>query len=98
MRDYITLSSTPYEEDCAQVGSEDYAARAKDECSRFMTQILRHYPNPAKGMLATKSFPHDFGSYYEVVAYFDDADEESTRWAYSIEADDKGVLSTWEQV
>ena len=96
MRDYIEIGSTPHDEDCAQVGTEDYARRAKRECNLFMQQIAKHYPEPDNGYLSVKSFSHDFGNYYEVVANFDDDDAESVEWAYDIESDNKGVLSTWE--
>ena len=96
MRDYIEIGATPHDEDCAQVGSEGYAKRARHECEMFMKQIAKHYPEPDNGWLKIKSFGHDFGTYYEVVACFDDEDEESTNWAFDIEGDSKGVLATWD--
>ena len=42
MRDYIEIGSTPHDEDCAQVGSENYAKRAKYECEMFAKQIIKH--------------------------------------------------------
>lgn len=94
--DYIHIGSTPHEEDCAQVGAPDYAQKARAECTRFRDQILRHYPEPDHGYLAVKGFSHDFGTYYEVIARFDDNDEDAVRWAFAIEADEKGVLARWE--
>ena len=35
MRDYLTIGSTPPDEDCAQVGSDDYLKRAFSEISRY---------------------------------------------------------------
>lgn len=96
MKDYIEIGATPHDEDCAQVGSENYAKRAKRECSMFAAQIRKHYPEPENGYLVIKRNMHDFGSYYEVAAYFDDEDKESTEWAFDIEGDTKGVLSTWD--
>lgn len=97
MRNFEMIGVTPHDESCAQVGSPDYAQRAKQECARFMEQIRKHYPEPEHGYLRIRSNPHDFGTYYEVAAYFDDEDEESTTWAYDIEGDVKGVLATWEK-
>jgi len=94
--DYVSIGSTPHNEACAQVGTPDYAQRAKAECARFRDQIARHYPEPENGYLAIKGFPHDFGTYYEVIARFDDTDEDAINWAFSIEADEKGVLADWE--
>jgi hypothetical protein len=92
----LTIGSTPSNETCAQVGSANYATLAKIECARFKAQILRHYPEPDNGYLKTKSFAHDFGSYFEVCAVFDPEDETATRWAYSIESDEKNVLQAWD--
>ena len=35
MRDYFCIGSTPWDEPCAQVGEEDYRAKAPKECRRF---------------------------------------------------------------
>jgi hypothetical protein len=94
--DYIHIGSSPVEEDCAQVGSPDYATRARAECKRFAAQIMRHYPEPENGYLKIKSNPHDFGTYYEVVAVFDENDEEATKWAFAVESDEKDVLRVWD--
>lgn len=94
--DYLTIGSTPHDEPCTQLGDPDYTQKARAECKRFLEQIARHYPEPAGGYLQVKSFSHDFGKYFEVVARFDDTDEEAVNWAYAIEADEKGVLANWE--
>lgn len=97
MMDYLNIGSTPNEEECAQVGSADYQERARKECRAYMAQIAKHYPEPDNGYLRVKGFPHDFGMYYEVVAYYDTDDEQATKWALDIEGDDLGVLSTWDE-
>ena len=100
MRDFITIGATPHGEDCAQVGSKDYdyTTRAKRECAAFKAQIMHHYPAPTDSdcYVSTKSFPHDFGTYHEVVAVFDTHDQAAIDWALSIEGDEKGVLEYWE--
>ena len=98
MRDYLTLGPVPHDEPCAQLGSEGYAHQARLECGRFAEQIRRHYPEPDNGYLAVKSFAHDFGSYFEVVAVFDDTDQESTEWAYRVESDPLHVLAEWDPI
>jgi len=101
MRDFLYIGSTPHEEECAQVGQADYSIKAKAECKRFAEQIDRHYPlpdNASMGYLKIKANYHDFGTYYEVVAVFDDECELSTNWAFSIEADELGVLSNWDEL
>ena len=97
MKTYESIGCTPYDEPCAQVGSEGYAERARAECQRFMKQIAKHYPEPENGRLVVKiQRGHDFGAYYEVIAKYDDEDAESTAWAYDIEGDTKNVLANWE--
>jgi hypothetical protein len=87
MRDYISIGGTaPSEEPCAQVGRYDYEAAAKREGSRFIELIRKccgREPEGAK--LALKSFPHDFGTYYEVVCYFDDDNEKAKNYAFKVE-------------
>jgi hypothetical protein len=87
MRDYISIGSSPSSEECAQVGSDDYDSISRIECRAFVHQLERLFPNlPTGAYLSTKSFPHDFGTYKEVVCYFDDDDEESQKYAYNIES------------
>ena len=97
MIETLNIGATPNEEDCAQVGSADYKERARTECRAYMEQIRKHYPEPENGCLAVKRFPHDFGTYYEVVAYYDPEDSTASRWAFDIEGDDLGVLATWDE-
>mgnify|MGYP001581377714 CR=1 FL=1 len=88
MRDYIDIGSSPCEEDCAQVGSPDYYAKAKTECARFIDLIRRTLgEEPPGAHLAVKSNPHEFGTYYEVVCYFQDDDEEAQKYAYRCESE-----------
>jgi hypothetical protein len=94
MRDYFTLGSTPYEEDCAQVGTEGYYERAKAECKRYIELLRKIFGNEPDGArLAIKSFPHDFGTYYEVVCWFDTGLKESVEYAEKCEDEGPG---TWE--
>jgi hypothetical protein len=97
MMEDLNIGSTPNEEECAQVGSDDYYERAIKECLAYREQIRKHYPEPENGYLKVKGFPHDFGTYYEVVAYYDPEDTQASRWAFDIEGDNLGVLSTWDE-
>jgi hypothetical protein len=94
MRDYITIGPVPAEESCQQVGTPSYdpqAARA--ECRRFIEAILKVVgPEPEQANLHIKSNPHDFGTYLEVVCYFDVDDKEATEYAYRCESD---APTTW---
>lgn len=88
MKDYLSIGIVPHAEDCTQNNpNTDYLPAQRREASLFAQQIRRYYPEPENGYLAVKRFPHDFGSYYEVCAVFDDEDEAATNWAYDIEAE-----------
>lgn len=91
MRDYVYIGSTPCEEDCAQVGSDNYFERARKECNVFIRQLWRHIEKekgvtretaPDSFALVVKSEPHDFGSYYEVAARYNDNDEKAGDLAF----------------
>lgn len=88
MRDYLNIGSSPCNEDCAQLGSENYAVRANEECQRYIAAIRATLGAPPEGAsLAIKSFEHDFGVYYEVVCWYDDSFPESVEYAYKCESD-----------
>ena len=94
MENYLVLAPAPTEEDCAQVGTADYVARARAECRRFIALLRKTFgPEPEGGRLAVKSFPHDFGDYLEVICYFDDTLPESV--AYACRCEDN-LPATWD--
>lgn len=61
--EYLNIGSTPAGEDCLPVGHPG----ARRECSIFARQLKREFP---EGDFRVKGFEHDFGRYYEVVAYY----------------------------
>jgi len=82
----IEIGSSPAEEDCAQVGSENYMARARGECKRFIELLQATFGKEPEGAwLCVKSNPHDFGTYLEVVVKFDPENEEAAAYAYRCE-------------
>jgi len=86
VRDYLNISCSPADEDCAQVGQPNYEEQSKKECQAFKNQLLRQFgPPPGNARVAVKSFPHDFGYYREVVVYFDDNNEEECDYAFKLE-------------
>lgn len=86
MRESLELGPSPYGEECAQVGSEDYHSRARAEIRAFIGQLIRMNGEPPDGVsLRAKSFPHDFGSYSEAVVSFDCDDEQQAAYAYRLE-------------
>jgi hypothetical protein len=88
MRDYFSIGQTPSQEDCAQVGEPDYRRKALAECQRFIELIRATLgPEPEGAELAIKSFPHDFGTYYEVVIWFEPDDDAAVAYAVRCEDD-----------
>lgn len=90
--DYITLGPTPPDEDCSQVGSENYSAESTKECKRFAILLLRAFPPPLNAHMRVRIFPHDFGSYREVVVCYDENDQASSEYAFNL---DQSIPSTW---
>jgi hypothetical protein len=94
MSDYLTLGPAPCDVDCAQVGQTDYEERARAECRRFILLIRQRLGlEPEGAWLSTKSFQHDFGTYYEVDCYFNIEIKASVDYAFRCEAE---TPATWE--
>jgi hypothetical protein len=93
-RETLEIGSTPYDEDCAQVGSDDYAKRGKAECNRFIALLTKKFGNPpGEAYFYVKSNPHDFGTYYEVAIKFNPNDEAECDFAYRVEGN---TPATWD--
>lgn len=86
MFDEISVGCTPASEDCAQVGSDGYYERAMKECRAYINQLRRVYgEEPDGAKLKIKAFPHDYGSYHEVVCRFNENNEDAAEYAYKLE-------------
>lgn len=96
----IELGSVPCDENCAQVGSEHYELMARAECERWIKTLRTVIgPEPEGARLRIKSFPHDFGSYYEVVCTVsDDRNAEAVAYAFRCdsEAPTKWIPLGWD--
>lgn len=104
--DYYTFGSTPCDENCAQVGRDNYHEQSRIECRAYINQLKRvikeltsyeygsdDFTNKYESFtLRVKSFPHDFGNYHEVCAMFDD--EESCQLANDI---DNSLPENWDE-
>jgi len=87
MRDYLTIGSTPPEEECAQVGSDGYRKRAIAEINRYRELILKTCGEPPAGAeLKAMWNPHDFGEYVELVVEYDDGDPKGLEYAFHVES------------
>ena len=94
MKDYINIGPVPCDEDCAQVGREGYREQAVEECSRFIKLLRKTFGDEPEGArLAIKWFAHDFGSYCEVVCWYETEDEKARDYAFRCENE---TPLTWE--
>jgi len=94
-KDYVSIGSSPCDEQCTQVEPTGaYVGPMREECKRFLELVRKVMgKEPDGAYLSVKGFPHDFGTYYEVVCYFDDEDEEARKYAYRCESE---APSRWE--
>lgn len=85
--DWMYLSPTPIEENCAQVGEDNFHQKATREMTAFIGQLYRQFPDAKeKGVyFRIKWENHDFGTYGEVVAAYDDDDEIAYEYALGVE-------------
>lgn len=87
-RDRVELGPTPSDEDCAQVGTDNYRERAFEECRKYIALIRQKMGTEPRGArLKITSNPHDFGTYYEVVCEYDDQFPRSVDYAFACESD-----------
>lgn len=99
MIEKMTLGSTPVDEDCAQVGVENYTVIAHAECSLFKDQLIRAYHDHFQSALPTglrlriKGAEHEYGTYYEVTALFESDDEPALKAAIWLE---NNLPSKWD--
>lgn len=93
MKDYVEIGASPSDEECAQIGEDNYYSKAKEECTRYIALLRKQFGKEPQGAkLAIKSFAHDFGSYMEVVCYFDKAFPDSVEYAFRCEGE---APETW---
>ena len=86
MKDYINIGPVPCDEDCAQVGQDNYNKQAIEECTHFIALLRKTFGDEPEGArLAIKWFDHDFGSYCEVVCWYETEDEKARDYAFRCE-------------
>lgn len=86
----LNIGSTPYGEECAQVGRPDYETIARHECSVFTDQMTRIFmrvngPLPEGVRMRTRGHNHDYGTYYEVDVVFNENDQAAVTAAFWLE-------------
>jgi len=82
--------TTPYLEECAQVGSReyDYHDRARREARAYIAQLRRTFGDEPDGArFSVKGHEHDFGTYLTVVCSYDPTIPASLNYAFRCESD-----------
>lgn len=98
MLDYLSLETTPIEEDCVQVNRDgDYLPAMRKEAERYAEMLRNRFPQVSH-LFKIKRFSHDFGDYLDVCILFDDNNPEQSDLAYWVESnlplrwDDEAIL------
>lgn len=84
MIDYITVETTPIDEPCAQLGSENYQSNSLKEYHAMSEMLYRLFPND-KIIIKINHNNHDFGVYHDIKIVFNTENEESMKQAFNIE-------------
>ena len=92
-RNWIDIGCTPHGEACAQVGDLDYNSKAQAECAQLVRMMQEINPPIEGTCYGVRRNPHDFGSYMEVVAYYDENVNAQEDWAFAAES---GVPEIWD--
>ena len=95
MREHMEIGSSPCDEPCVSVSRDvDYLPAMRAECLRFIELIRKKLGDePPGAYLKVKANPHEFGTYLEVVCYFEDIYEEAVHYAYLCESE---APRTWQ--
>ena len=88
-RRFLVLESGPAEEECAQIDAPGYRQRALRECDALVGQLRRQFGRePPGAALAVRPMPHEAGTYYTVVIFYED--QEAEAYALKVERDFPG--------
>ena len=91
---YFELGPVPSDEDCAQVGRDDYHKRTTRETRAYIAQLTRQF-DPKFVSFRVKANRHDFGTYHEVVVEYNSDSVEACAEACKIE---DSAPSRWDDV
>lgn len=99
MRETIELEATPYDEECAQVGSPDYHERARREANAYRHQLMRllierNQGRPLPDCLHLRVRSHGYHEVIEVHVTYDNEDEVAADLAWWLEND--GAPAKWD--
>jgi hypothetical protein len=93
----MSLGSVPYDENCVQVGQNNYSQLYRIESQLFIAQLYRILDEKFKERLITlrlKGSPHDSGTYHEVYVNYDPDNSLSVEQAFWL---DSNVPERWDE-
>lgn len=93
MRDYISLGEVPCNENCCQVGRDNYDKYGKLEAYEYKRMIEDTLGPFSEVKIKVTKNPHDFGWYYDVIVDFY-REEEAIKLACEIE---DNVPQNWDE-
>ena len=94
-KDHVSIGPSPCDETSVQVEPSGACVEAMlAECKRFLELTRKKMgEEPDGAWLSVKGFPHEFGTYYEVVCNFYDDNEQAVAYAYRCESE---APRTWD--
>ena len=94
-RPFVNLGSAPCKEKCVETGDSRYRQNAFRECQTYI-QAIRNYLGyePEGACLEMKGFDHGLGVFYEVVCFYDEANQAAVDYAFRCESQ---APHTWEE-
>ena len=95
MENYFEFAcTTPYNEPCAQLGSDDYNSNARLEAKAFIRQLQRAInSNPIGTRFEIIHCPHDRGPYLDIRFDYDDEVQEHVAYLAKLEEG----CDTWDE-
>jgi hypothetical protein len=88
MRDYLSLETTPSDEPCVQIGHDLYRPIASMEAHLMQQQLEElltlKFSDIIINLTISQCF-HDFGTYYEIRAYYDRDNERQVEQAFFLD-------------
>ena len=101
MREWMTLGTAPYEEDCVQINpNKDYFSEMQVEARRFVNFLGERFLNiPDEAYFGIKrENGHDAGTYLEAAIFWDDKCPESEQFAMFVESNIPARWDDTEQI
>lgn len=94
--DFFYLGPSPSDEDCSQVGEDNFRQRATKEMKAYIDQLYRLFPDAQDSGVEFKIkwFNHDFGSYGEVIAQYDESNDAAFKFCIAV---DNAIPYNWDE-